>query len=105
MLRILMLVLPAVSALFVGTAASGPEEPVKPTGILVLDNCDDQYQGKAVYKDNLTFLDNTGKLTFRVSGFNNCESIGGSRMVVGDPTRKCIWVIENVGRRIRRFDL
>jgi DNA-binding beta-propeller fold protein YncE len=78
---------------------------VKPTGILVLDNCDDQYQGKAVYKDNLTFLDQTGKQKFRVSGFNNCESIGSSRMVVADPARKCIWVIENVAHRIRRFNL
>src|SRR5262249_29501277 len=76
-----------------------------PTGILVLDNCDDQYQGKKEYKDNLTLLDSAGEQTFRVSGFNNCESIGSSRMVAADPARKCIWVIENVAHRIRRFDL
>jgi DNA-binding beta-propeller fold protein YncE len=86
-------------------AAPAPKESAKPTGILVLDNCDDQYQGKEEYKDNLTLLDPTGKQTFRVSGFNNCESIGSSRMVAADSARKCIWVIENVAHRIRRFDL
>jgi len=86
-------------------AAPAPKEPAEPTGILVLDNCDDQYQGKEEYKDNLTLLDPTGKQTFRVSGFNTCESIGSSRMVAADPARKCIWVIENVAHRIRRFDL
>jgi RNA polymerase sigma factor (sigma-70 family) len=80
-------------------------ESANPTGILVLDNCDDQYQGKEEYNDNLTLLDPTGKQSFRVSGFNNGESIGSSRMVAADPARKCIWVTENVAHRIRRFDL
>jgi hypothetical protein len=82
-----------------------PRDEAKITGVLVLDNCDDQYQGKDEYKDNLTLLDLAGRQTFRVSGFNNCESIGSSRMVAADPARKCIWVIENVAQRIRRFDL
>jgi DNA-binding beta-propeller fold protein YncE len=102
MLRFLLLPLLAIPALSVVLAAPAL---AKPTGILVLDNCDDQYQGKEEYKDNLTLLDPTGKQTFRVSGFNNCESIGSSRMVAADPARKCIWVIENVAHRIRRFDL
>jgi hypothetical protein len=80
------------------------EEVPRTTGILVLDNCDDQFQGKKEYKDNLTLLDSVGKPTFRLSGFNNCESIGSSRMVAADSARKCIWVIENVAQRIRRFD-
>jgi DNA-binding beta-propeller fold protein YncE len=86
-------------------AAPPPKESEKRTGILILDNCDDQYQGKQAYQDNLTLLDRTGKQLFRVSGFNNCESIGSSRMVVADGARKCMWVIENVAHRIRRFDL
>src|SRR5215471_18113312 len=104
MIRFQLLLLLVGSVLSVSSAISGPAEPVKWTGILVLDNCDDQHQGKEVYKDNLTFLDHTGKQRFRVSGFNNCESIGSSRMVVADPARKCVWVLENVGHRIRRFD-
>jgi DNA-binding beta-propeller fold protein YncE len=105
MLRILLLPLLAVLPLSVVLAAPAPKESAKPTGILVLDNCDDQFQGNEEYKDNLTLLDATGKQTFRVSGFNNCESIGSSRMVAADSARKCIWVIENVAHRIRRFDL
>jgi DNA-binding beta-propeller fold protein YncE len=105
MLRFFVLPVLAIPALSVAVAAPAPKEAAKLTGILVLDNCDDQYQGKEEYKDNLTLLDSAGKQTFRVSGFNNCESIGSSRMVAADPTRKCIWVIENVARRIRRFDL
>jgi DNA-binding beta-propeller fold protein YncE len=105
MLRFLLLPLLAISALSMAVAAPAPQESPKPSGILVLDNCDDQYQGKDEYKDNLTLLDPAGKQTFRVSGFNNCESIGSSRMVAADPARKCIWVIENVAHRVRRFDL
>src|SRR5437016_1151220 len=101
-----LLLLPLASvALSIAVAAPVPKQPLKPTGILVLDNCDDQYQGKQDYNDNLTQLDLSGKLKFRVSGFNNCESIGSSRMVAADPARKCVWVIENVAHRIRRFDL
>ena len=103
--RFLLLPLLAICALSLAVAAPALKESEKPTGILVLDNCDDQYQGKEEYKDNLTLLDLTGKQMFRVSGFNNCESIGSSQMVAADPARKCIWVIENVAHRIRRFDL
>jgi DNA-binding beta-propeller fold protein YncE len=105
MLRFLLLLLLAIPPLSMAAAAPLPKQWAKPTGILVLDDCDDQYQGKEEYKDNLTLLDSAGKQTFRVSGFNNCESIGSSRMVAADPVRKCIWVIENVAHRIRRFDL
>jgi hypothetical protein len=87
------------------TAAPVPTEKPKRTGILVLDNCDEQFKGKVEYEDNLTLLDSTGKQTFRVSGFNNCESIGSNRMVVADANRDCIWTIENVAHRIRRFNL
>lgn len=86
------------------TAAPVPVMPPNQTGILVLDNCDEQYRGKEEYKDNLTFLDTAGKQLFRLSGFNNCESIGCSRMIASDPIRKCIWVLENVAHRVRRFD-
>jgi hypothetical protein len=100
-----LLQLLAIVASSMAVAAPVPKQPAKPTGILVLDNCDDQYQGKQDYNDNLTLLDSSGTQTFRVSGFNNCESIGSSRMVAGNAARQCVWVIENVAHRIRRFDL
>jgi len=104
MFRFLALSLLAAAGLSV-VAAPAPEGSAKSTGILVLDNCDDQYHDKQEYNDNLTLLDPVGRQAFRLSGFNNCESIGSSRMVAADPARKCIWVIENVAHRIRRFDL
>ena len=85
--------------------ASAQQDAARSIGIVVLDNCDDVYDGKKEYKDNLTLLDTAGKQMFRMSGFNNCESIGSSRMIAADPARKRIWVIENVAHRIRRFDL
>ncbi len=100
---ILLLVL-AVTALSFAQS-DRPKDTPKAAGILVLDNCDDQYMGKDDYKDNLTLVDPAGKQTFRVSGFNNCETIGCSRMIAVDPARQCVWVVENVAQRIRRFDL
>ena len=82
-----------------------PKDTPKAAGILVLDNCHDQYTGNGGYKDNLTLVDLAGKQTFRVSGFRNCESIGSSRMIAADPARRCVWVIENSANRVRRFDL
>src|SRR5262249_14512864 len=67
-------------------------------------NCDPQFRGKATYECNLSSISPSGKLTFRVSGFNNCESIGSNHMVATDPARGWIWTLENVGHRIRKFD-
>ncbi len=103
MIRFLLLSALALPA--VALAAPLPEGAGKAAGVLVLDDCDEQYRGKATYSDNLTLFDATAKQTFRVSGFNNCQSIGSSRMVATDAKRKCVWVIENVAHRIRRFDL
>jgi hypothetical protein len=105
-MRHFLLLLLAVAAASLAPAAPAPKDSGKPAGILVLDDCDEQFKGKAEYHDNLTLIDcATGKQTFRVSGFNNCQSIGSSRMVAADLGRKCVWVIENVAQRVRRFDL
>src|SRR5689334_20834453 len=96
MFRFALLSLVAVAALCAAVAGFPPSQEAKPTGILVFDNCDG---------DNLTLLDSAGEQAFRVPGFDNCESIGSSRMIATDPTRKCLWVIENAANRIRRFDL
>ena len=104
MRRFILLLVLAVPAL----SFAKPDRPKvapKTTGIFVLDDCDEQYKDKDNYKDNFTLIDSAGEQTFRVSGFNVCESIGSSRMIAADPARKCVWVIENVARRIRRFDL
>src|SRR4051812_25447376 len=107
MLRFSLLAALALSALSAAAlAAPAPKkQPDKPASILVLDDCDESYAGRDEYRDTLPLLDGAGKQPSRVSGFNNCESIGSSRMVAAALGRKCVGVIENVARRIRRFDL
>jgi DNA-binding beta-propeller fold protein YncE len=77
----------------------------KAGGVFVLDDCDPDFRGKEKYADNLSYIDGTGKLVFRVSGLNCCQSVGCSRHVAYDRTRGHVWVIENVGRRVLKFDL
>jgi hypothetical protein len=96
-----------VSAILVASIApdgSSAPAPRPREGVLVLDNCDPEYQDKIVYEDNLTFIDADGKLGFRVSDLNNCESIGSNHMIASDPKRGWIWVVENVGYRIHKYD-
>jgi DNA-binding beta-propeller fold protein YncE len=87
------------SALYIPRAARPAEGRV-----LVLDDCDPEFKGKDSYADNLSCISTAGGLVFRVSGFNNCECIGSSHMVAGDPARGCVWALENVAHRIRKFD-
>jgi hypothetical protein len=85
-------------------AAQAPAAQPGAGGVLVLDNCDPVYEGKADYADNVSLIDGSGKLVFRVSGMNNCESIGGSHMLARDAPRGWFWVLENVAHRVRKFD-
>jgi DNA-binding beta-propeller fold protein YncE len=98
----------ALAGLFAVAVSLSPAAPVpkpepRPSGLLVLDNCDETYQGKDEYGDHLTRFGDAGGVTFRLSGLNNCESIGCSRMVAFDAARRHVWVLENVANRIRRF--
>lgn len=86
-------------------AAPVPKEAAKTAGILVLDDSDRVFKGKAAYEDNLQFFGTDGKERFHLSGFNNAQTYSGTRMIATDPTRKSIWVLENVAHRVRRFDL
>jgi DNA-binding beta-propeller fold protein YncE len=86
-------------------AAPAAPAPTKPSGFIVLDNCDPDYKGKDAYEDNLSFFDASGKLVARVSGLNNCEEIGSPHKIAVDLARGRVWVTENVGHRILRYDL
>jgi hypothetical protein len=103
MLRSVFLVVLVVQIL-TSVCADEPLDVPRPVGVLVLDNCDDKFRGKKEYKDNLTFVNADGNQRFRISGFNNCESMGSSRMIAVDSIRNAIWVVENVAHRVRRFD-
>jgi DNA-binding beta-propeller fold protein YncE len=92
--------------LFVPTqAAPLPVKKEKPAGVIVLDDCDPQFKGKAVYEDGLSFLSASGKLQKRVTGLNNCQEIGNPHRIAIDHTRKRVWVAELVGRRLLLYTL
>jgi hypothetical protein len=87
------------------TALSAAPLPAKPTGVIVLDDCDPQYKDKDRYEDNLSFYDAAGKLLRRVSGLNNCEEISSPHKIAVDVARGRVWVTENVGHRLLQYDL
>jgi hypothetical protein len=93
----------AAALLAAGDGAAAPV-PAPRGGVLVLDNCDPDYRGKDEYADNLSSIDGFGQVVFRVSGLNNCESMGSNHMVALDAKRGWVWVAENVGHRVRKYD-
>lgn len=93
-----------LAALIVPHGPAAPAPARKDSGILVLDNCDPDFKGKVVYEDKLSSISSGGKLLFRVSGLNNCESIGSNHMIASDVKRGWVWIIENVGHRIHKYD-
>jgi hypothetical protein len=106
---LLGLVWPVLAALVAGATTAQqhgkkPAPKVEITGVFVLDNCDPEYKGKEKYADNLSYIDAAGKVVFRVSGLNNCESIGSNHMVAVDQTRGWVWILENVGHTVRKYD-
>jgi hypothetical protein len=93
-----------VAALLLVQSGAAAPVPAPKGGVLVLDNCDPDYRGKDEYADNLSSIDGFGKVVFRASGLNNCESIGSSHMVAVDAKRGWVWIAENVGHRVRKYD-
>jgi hypothetical protein len=87
------------------SAPNAEPAPTLPQGIFVLDDCDQKYEGKEKYEDHLTFVTARGKPGFQVTGINMCESVGSHHVIAADPRRQCVWVSENVGGCIKRYDL
>jgi len=87
------------------SAPNAEPEPSLPKGVFVLDDCDEQFKGKENYQDHLTFVSAAGKVGFQVTGINVCESVGCHHMIAVDAPRKCVWVSENVGDSIKKYDL
>lgn len=106
--NLLQIVGGCVAVLAAGTLLSmpvnGQQEP-EHGGVIVLDDCDPVYHHKETYGDNLTFLDGSGKLRQRISGFNICQEIGSPHRIAVDAGRKRVWVTETVGRRLLQYDL
>ncbi|MEN6428572.1 MAG: M56 family metallopeptidase, partial [Phycisphaerales bacterium] len=73
--------------------------------ILLLDDRDDQYDGKYVYDDRLYLMDSKGRVEGAVTGFNISQAAGGCHVLAVDEKGKTLWVVENVGGRLWHFDL
>jgi len=69
-----------------------------------MDDCDPDFRGKEAYEDNLSCIDAAGNLVFRVSGLNNCQSVGSNHIIAADSRRGWIWFLEMVGNRIHKLD-
>lgn len=100
----LSLLLSLFAASVTSPGKTAPAPPQLKTGVLVLDNCDPVYKDRDKYEDNLSLITSDGKIAFRLSGLNNCESIGSNHMVASDSKRGAIWSQENVGHSIRKYD-
>ena len=96
-----------VMAVWLGsTSATRAElESTLPRGVFVLDDCDREFKGKEKYEDHLTLISAAGKVGFQVTGINVCESVGCHHVIAVDAPRKCVWVSENVGDCIKKYDL
>jgi DNA-binding beta-propeller fold protein YncE len=100
----IFVVIPA--GLWVSNAVAAPALPdAKGGGVFVLDNCDPDFQGKNAYADNLTYIDASGDMVFRVSGLNSAETVGCNRQVAFDSKRGHVWVVETVGYAVRKYNL
>jgi hypothetical protein len=74
------------------------------SGVLVLDDADRNFQGQPFYEDNLSCIGVEKEKTFRVSGLNNCQTIGSNHQLAFDADRGWIWIIESVAHRLTKFD-
>jgi len=89
----------------VAVAPGAEAAAARPASVLVLDDCDPQFANKGHHEDNLTLFSPDTDIVFRASGFNAGAMSSSGRRVAVDRDRGGIWVIEDVARRIRRFDL
>src|SRR5262245_52353903 len=89
---------------FVAWSAAAPPPPPAPRGLLVLDHCDREFRGKDRYENNLSLIDDSGRVVFRAGGFNGCESIGSNHMVAVDARRGWAWACELVAHKVHQYD-
>jgi hypothetical protein len=96
---------PLLLATAAAFAAPIPPAPATPRGgFFVLDNCDEEFRGKAVYEDNLSSFDWSGKSQFRLGGFNNAGGIGCNHRVAVDVAAKAVWILEDAPMQVRKLD-
>jgi outer membrane protein assembly factor BamB len=72
--------------------------------VLVLDDCDEDYQNPP-FEDAVLAFDSAGQLVYRVGGLNVCQSVGAHRMISVSADGKFFVARESVGRRLLAYDM
>lgn len=72
--------------------------------ILVLDNCDSNYEVPP-FNDEILLLNNKGDVINRINGLNICQNIGGNRAISVSDDGHFFVVCENVADKIAAYDL
>jgi hypothetical protein len=80
-----------------------PPQPMP--AVVVLDDCDPNYEKGKSHDDGLRILAADGKEIGRIGGLNNCQSIAMNHGIALDPERNRIYARELVERRITVVDL
>ena len=91
----------ASSTLNHGSAA----RPQPQAAVVVLDDCDPNYEKGKSHDDGLRLLAGDGSVIGRIGGLNNCQSISMNHGIALDPERNRIYARELVERRITVVDL
>ncbi|MBN2127899.1 MAG: right-handed parallel beta-helix repeat-containing protein [Sedimentisphaerales bacterium] len=72
-------------------------------GVFLLEQRDPDRANRG--EDRLYLIDAAGKVRSIFTGLDLCETIGGAHMMAVDESRKVLWVAENAGNRLWKFDL
>ena len=82
---------------------AAPPQPIPV--VVVLDDCDPNYEKGKSHDDGLRILASDGTEIGRIGGLNNCQSIAMNHGIALDPERKRIYARELVEHRITVADL
>src|SRR5688572_12752477 len=72
--------------------------------VVVLDNCDPDFDPSRPHTDGIWFIDEKGRRIHHSDGLNNCEAFGANHGIALDPERSRIYVREFVARRVTAID-
>jgi beta-lactamase regulating signal transducer with metallopeptidase domain/thiol-disulfide isomerase/thioredoxin len=77
----------------------------EPGEVVVLDDCDPNFDKDRAHSDGIRLLDSSGKELWQTDGLNNCETVGAVHGIALDRQRGRIYSRELVSHRVKAFDL
>jgi beta-lactamase regulating signal transducer with metallopeptidase domain/thiol-disulfide isomerase/thioredoxin/DNA-binding beta-propeller fold protein YncE len=84
------------------TAADSPRAKEQ-AAVIIADDTDPNYDPDRPHTDGLRLLGASGEELWSISGFNNCQTVGGIHGVAVDRARDRIYVRELVSQRISAY--